>query len=109
MQSELLDLQKVVGNMSKMLERLLGETIALEFKPAVENSFVQGDGGMIEQVVMNLSLNARDAMPRGGRLTIASRPWTLMLFSSKLIPRRTRDALFVCASRTTVSAWIPPR
>ena len=70
MQSELLDLQKVVGNMSKMLERLLGETIALEFQPAVENSFVHGDGGMIEQVVMNLSLNARDAMPRGGRLTI---------------------------------------
>ena len=70
MQPELLDLQKVVGNMSKMLQRLLGETIALEFQPAVENSFVQGDGGMIEQVVMNLSLNARDAMPRGGRLTI---------------------------------------
>ena len=70
MQTELLDLQKVVGNMSKMLERLLGETITLEFQPAVENSFVQGDCGMIEQVVMNLSLNARDAMPRGGRLTI---------------------------------------
>ena len=71
MQPELLDLQKVVGNMSKMLERLLGETITLEFQPAVENSFVQGDCGMIEQVVMNLSLNARDAMPRGGRLTIS--------------------------------------
>jgi len=71
MQPELLDLQKVVGNMSKMLERLLGETIALEFQPAVKNSFVQGDGGMIEQVVMNLSLNARDAMPRGGRLSIS--------------------------------------
>ena len=70
MQSELLNLQKVVGNMSKMLERLLGETIALEFQPAVDNSFVQGDCGMIEQVVMNLSINARDAMPRGGRLTI---------------------------------------
>jgi signal transduction histidine kinase/CheY-like chemotaxis protein/HAMP domain-containing protein len=70
MQPELLDLQKVVGNMSKMLERLLGETITLEFQPAVENPFVQGDCGMIEQVVMNLSLNARDAMPRGGRLTI---------------------------------------
>jgi signal transduction histidine kinase/ActR/RegA family two-component response regulator len=70
MQPELLDLQKVVGNMSRMLERLLGETITLEFQPAVENSFVQGDCGMIEQVVMNLSLNARDAMPRGGRLTI---------------------------------------
>jgi len=70
MQPELLDLQKVVGNMSNMLERLLGETITLEFQPAVENPFVQGDCGMIEQVVMNLSLNARDAMPRGGRLTI---------------------------------------
>ena len=70
MQPELLDLRKVVGNMSRMLERLLGETITLEFQPAVENSFVQGDCGMIEQVMMNLSLNARDAMPRGGRLTI---------------------------------------
>jgi signal transduction histidine kinase/CheY-like chemotaxis protein/HAMP domain-containing protein len=70
MQPELLDLQKVVGNMSRMLERLLGETITLEFQTAVKNSFVQGDCGMIEQVVMNLSLNARDAMPRGGRLTI---------------------------------------
>jgi two-component system cell cycle sensor histidine kinase/response regulator CckA len=70
MQPELLDLQKIVGNMSKMLERLLGEIITLEFQPAVENSFVEGDCGMIEQVVMNLSLNARDAMPRGGRLTI---------------------------------------
>jgi signal transduction histidine kinase/ActR/RegA family two-component response regulator/HAMP domain-containing protein len=70
MQPEMLDLQKIVGNMSKMLERLLGETITLEFQPAMDNSFVQGDCGMIEQVVMNLSLNARDAMPRGGRLTI---------------------------------------
>jgi len=70
MQLKSLDLQEVVGNMSKMLQRLLGETITLEFLPATENSFVQGDSGMIEQVVMNLSVNARDAMPRGGRLTV---------------------------------------
>ena len=70
MQPELLDLHQIVGNMSKMLQRLLGETITLEFQPPAENSFIQGDGGMIEQVVVNLSVNARDAMPRGGRLTI---------------------------------------
>ena len=70
MQLKSLDLQEVVGNMSKMLQRLLGEPIALEFLPAPENSFVQGDSGMIEQVVMNLAVNARDAMPCGGRLTI---------------------------------------
>jgi signal transduction histidine kinase/ActR/RegA family two-component response regulator/HAMP domain-containing protein len=77
MQPELLDLQKVVGNMSKMLERLLGETIALEFQRAMENAFVLGDSGMIEQVVMNLSLNARDAMPRGGRLIIGMEIMTI--------------------------------
>jgi signal transduction histidine kinase/ActR/RegA family two-component response regulator len=70
MQLKSLDLREVVGDMSKMLQRLLGEPITLEFQPATENSFVQGDSGMIEQVVMNLSVNARDAMPRGGRLTI---------------------------------------
>ena len=70
MQLRSLDLQEVVGNMTKMLQRLLGETITLEFQTAAEDAFVQGDSGMIEQVVMNLSVNARDAMTRGGRLSI---------------------------------------
>ncbi len=69
-QSDLLDLREVVGNMSKMLERLLGETIQLEFQPPFELPAMEGDMGMIEQVIMNLSVNARDAMPQGGQLTI---------------------------------------
>jgi len=69
-QSDLLDMREVVGNMSKMLERLLGETIRLDFLPARELPAVEGDVGMIEQVIMNLTVNARDAMPGGGRLTI---------------------------------------
>ena len=69
-QSKLLDLREVVGNMTKMLERLLGETIKLEFLPPPELPLVEGDTGMIEQIIMNLSVNARDAMPNGGRLTI---------------------------------------
>jgi signal transduction histidine kinase/HAMP domain-containing protein/ActR/RegA family two-component response regulator len=69
-QSDLLDLREVVGNMSRMLERLLGETIKLEFRPPAELPAMEGDIGMIEQVIMNLSVNARDAMPDGGRLSI---------------------------------------
>ncbi|MGD0253627.1 MAG: ATP-binding protein [Verrucomicrobiota bacterium] len=70
MQVRPLDLREVVGNMSKMLQRLFGETITLEFQPPDELPSVQGDTGMVEQVIMNLAVNARDAMPKGGKLTI---------------------------------------
>jgi nitrogen-specific signal transduction histidine kinase/HAMP domain-containing protein/ActR/RegA family two-component response regulator len=72
-----LDLREVVGNMSRMLERLLGETIHLEFRPPPELPAIEGDVGMIEQVIMNLSVNARDAMPKGGILTISLDTLTL--------------------------------
>jgi CheY-like chemotaxis protein len=71
MQLKPLDLREVVGNMSKMLTRLLGETIALECNPPPELPPVEADAGMIEQVIMNLCVNARDAMPKGGMLTIS--------------------------------------
>jgi nitrogen-specific signal transduction histidine kinase/CheY-like chemotaxis protein len=70
MQLKPLDLRKVVGNMSTMLQRLLGETIKLQFQPPDELPFVLGDSGMVEQVVMNLAVNARDAMLRGGKLFV---------------------------------------
>jgi CheY-like chemotaxis protein len=56
--------------MTKMLQRLLGETVALEFQPPAQLAAVFADAGMIEQVIMNLAVNARDAMPEGGRLTL---------------------------------------
>jgi signal transduction histidine kinase/CheY-like chemotaxis protein/HAMP domain-containing protein len=70
MQPKLLDLREVVGNMNKMLQRLLGETVKLEFSAPAEIPLVQGDTGMMEQVLMNLVVNARDAMPKGGTLNI---------------------------------------
>jgi signal transduction histidine kinase/ActR/RegA family two-component response regulator len=70
MQPRPLDLRETVGNMTKMLQRLIGEDITLGFHPPAELPAVLGDSGMMEQVVMNLSVNARDAMPRGGTLTI---------------------------------------
>jgi CheY-like chemotaxis protein len=77
MQVKPLDLREVVGGMSKMLQRLFGETITLEFQPPEELPLVEGDTGMIEQVVMNLAVNARDAMPRGGKLTVSLTPVTV--------------------------------
>ncbi|HZF00746.1 MAG TPA: ATP-binding protein [Methylomirabilota bacterium] len=77
MQPKQLDLRDVVGNMNKMLSRLLGENIALQFQSPEKLPPVQGDGGMIEQVVMNLSVNARDAMPGGGKLTIRLEAMTI--------------------------------
>jgi two-component system, cell cycle sensor histidine kinase and response regulator CckA len=70
MQPRPLDLRETIGDMTKMLERLIGETITLKFHPPAELPVVLGDNGMMEQVLMNLSVNARDAMPRGGALTI---------------------------------------
>jgi signal transduction histidine kinase/ActR/RegA family two-component response regulator/HAMP domain-containing protein len=72
MKPQPLDLRQVVRDLSKMLKRLLGETVTLEFNPPPELPLVQADTGMIEQVIMNLAVNARDAMPRGGTLTIST-------------------------------------
>ncbi len=66
------DLRRVVSDLAKMLQRLLGETITLEFHPPPELPAVHADTGMIEQVIMNLAVNARDAMPQGGTLTIST-------------------------------------
>jgi len=70
MQTKDLDLNEVVANMTKMLQRLIGEHIAMEAHYAPSGSPVNADPGMIEQVLMNLAVNSRDAMPNGGKLIV---------------------------------------
>jgi PAS domain S-box-containing protein len=70
MTPDVLDLNVVVSDMQRMLERLIGEHIELVIMPAKNLSSVRADPGQIEQVIMNLAVNARDAMPKGGALTI---------------------------------------
>ena len=67
---QLLDLNSIIEEINKMLPRLIGEDIELEFVPGKKLGRVKADPVQIEQVVMNLAANARDAMPKGGRLLI---------------------------------------
>jgi two-component system, cell cycle sensor histidine kinase and response regulator CckA len=67
---QLLDLNSIIEEINKMLPRLIGEDIELEFVPGKKLGRVKADPVQIEQVVMNLAANARDAMPKGGRLVI---------------------------------------
>ncbi|HUA66635.1 MAG TPA: PAS domain S-box protein [Alphaproteobacteria bacterium] len=64
------DLNEIVTNMLKMLRRVLGEDIQVQFKWAMERLWIHADAGMLDQILMNLAVNARDAMPKGGQLTI---------------------------------------
>jgi len=65
-----LSLNKLLADMEKMLSRLIGEDVDLAFRPAANLWMVRVDPGQMEQIVMNLIVNARDAMPQGGHLTI---------------------------------------
>jgi two-component system cell cycle sensor histidine kinase/response regulator CckA len=69
-QPRVLDLNRVVADMSGMLRRLIGEDISLVTVPALDLGCVKADRTQIEQVILNLGVNARDAMPGGGTLTI---------------------------------------
>ncbi|RJO63770.1 MAG: PAS domain S-box protein [Myxococcales bacterium] len=68
------NLNDVVGNLQRMLVRLIGEDVALAVDLWPEVELTMADPGQIEQVIVNLAVNARDAMPEGGRLTIATAP-----------------------------------
>jgi PAS domain S-box-containing protein len=70
LQPTVLEVNKLVSDLEKMLRRLLGEDVELGTRLAPTTGRVKADPGQLEQVIMNLAVNARDAMPNGGKLTL---------------------------------------
>ncbi|MBI4660951.1 MAG: response regulator [Verrucomicrobia bacterium] len=101
-----LDLNEIIGNLLRMLRRMLGEHIALEFDPAPALPSVQADPGMMEQVLMNLAVNARDAMPTGGKLLIATKGLVLTEMEARH-RAEARAGRFVCLQVTDTGCGIP--
>jgi PAS domain S-box-containing protein len=107
MQPRRLDLNEVVSNMTMMLGRILGEDIVLQLNYLPQPAYIKADGSMIEQVLLNLVVNARDAMPKGGQLAIK-------ISTSKADPNyRTyhtdsRAEDFICLTVTDTGCGIDP-
>jgi signal transduction histidine kinase len=77
LQPRVLDLNQVVAGMDKMVRRVLGESVQLTMLPSSDACKVMVDPGQLEQVLLNLIVNARDAMPQGGQITIETERVTL--------------------------------
>ena len=95
MQFRYQDLNDTLSNAVKMLERLVGAHVKIVFKPEDFLPAIHADTSMIEQIAMNLSVNARDAMPLGGTLNISTSLETIQRDPTPLDPEK-RDGPFVC-------------
>jgi signal transduction histidine kinase len=92
-----LNLNPIVAGAEPMLRRLLGEDITIHFLPTPDVRHITADPGQIEQIIMNLAINARDAMPNGGRLTLSTTNVTMQEVDTKLCPE-AQPGHYVCLS-----------
>jgi PAS domain S-box-containing protein len=97
MQPQALDLSQLIADLGKMLQRLLGEHVEMHIYCQSDGVIISADPGMIEQIIVNLCVNARDAMPNGGLLTLETK---LVEFAeSTLLPHaEARPGRFLCLS-----------
>jgi PAS domain S-box-containing protein len=106
-QQKVIDLNTVIQNVTKMLCRILGEDITFQIKYANQLLCVHADAGMMEQVLMNLAVNARDAMPNGGELIVTT---SLVEVDETLSQRNpeARPGMFVRLSVSDTGTGIDP-
>lgn len=106
LQTKTLDINCIIRAMARTLGRVLGGQIDLRVDCAPEGMWVQADSAMLEQVVMNLVVNARDAMPQGGRITLAS--GKAAIDQGQPGGEGRRPGRFVCLSVSDTGTGIPP-
>jgi len=102
-----LDLNESISHITKMLERTLGSSIRIQFKFSLQPLFIHADSGMIDQILMNLAVNSRDAMPRGGQLSIEISGVEFDETTAKQLPR-ARPGKFVCLAVSDTGCGILP-
>jgi PAS domain S-box-containing protein len=107
MQMRQLDLNDLTSGFSKMLRRIVGEHIRVRNELEARAPLVKGDPGMIEQVLMNLAVNARDAMPKGGQIVIGTKVVEFHESEARLDPR-VRPGQFACLSVRDTGTGIHP-
>jgi two-component system cell cycle sensor histidine kinase/response regulator CckA len=104
-QPKMLNLNDVVSELEKMLRRVIGEDIRLDTSKTAGLRHVKADPNQIEQILLNLAVNARDAMPRGGALTIATKNDTM---ADPRQPAGTGPAPCVTLTVSDTGVGIPP-
>ena len=88
-QTQLLDLNERLKEMSKLLRPLLGDDLEIVLLPRSESAIIEADPGQLDQIVMNLAVNARDAMPRGGKLVVETGEFNFDEFFAREHPEMT--------------------
>lgn len=106
--AEDLDLNELVLRLGGMLQRLVPENIRIRLAPDPAPVLVHGDAGQIEQVAMNLAVNARDAMPSGGDITIATCRREVPAAEAAARGAPWRAGRFACLSVRDTGTGIPP-
>jgi PAS domain S-box-containing protein len=107
MQKQDVDLNEVVTNLSKMLHRIIGEDVQLQLSLHPAPLFTHADAGMLDQVLLNLAVNARDAMPGGGRLLVATHEIELDEEHARLYPEAV-PGRYACLNVSDSGIGIPP-
>ena len=107
MQSRIVDLNEIVTSLTKMLQRILGEDVNLQLNLSSRPMLVRADGGMLDQVLLNIVINARDAMPGGGRLIVETAEETITAATAASCPGLA-PGRHVCLRVTDTGSGIAP-